>query len=341
MKRIRLLVFVAALLQLGALQAQDVHFSLYNYSPLSLNPALTGAFEGTARIGGVYRSQWYTIKPFETNAYYIDAPLPILRLRKTDWFGAGVTFISDVSGSGRLKVNYAPMFSLSYHAAMDKKGDSYLTLGLQGGIISRQLNQDRLRLASGYDDRTGAIVPGAQTDNSIQSESDNNFNFGLGLMYRSKLENDGRLELGASYSHLIQPEYSLLSGRSDEGNRPGRLAAHGRLSMPINEQWSVMPTFLWQNTGGANEFALQGWVGKPINEKLTLNAGLGYRFADAAQVLFGVDYEDWHLALSYDLNLSKLSNTSNYQGAFEIAGYYILKVYKKPDVKPALLCPEF
>ena len=136
------------------------------------------------------------------------------------------------------------MFSLSYHAAMDKRGDSYLTLGLQGGIISRELNQDRLRLASGYDERLGQIAEGsAGTDNAIQSQSDNNFNFGFGLMYRSNLENDGRLELGASYSHLIQPDYSLLSGRPENGDRPGRIAAHGRLWMPINEQWSIMPTW--------------------------------------------------------------------------------------------------
>jgi len=342
MKRIRLFVLVAALFQIGSLQAQDVHFSLYNYSPLSLNPALTGAFEGTARIGGVYRGQWYTIQPFETNAYYIDAPLPILRLRKTDWFGAGVTFIGDVSGSSRLKVNYAPVFSLSYHAAMNKKATSYLTIGFQGGMISRELNDQRLRLASGYDEGLGRIAENsAATDNAIKTMSDNKFDFGFGLLFRSTLDNDSRLELGAGYSHLIRPEYSLLTGRSDEGKRPGRLSAHGRLWMPLSDKLSITPTFLWQNTGSANEFALQGWVGKPINEKLTLNGGLGYRFADAAQLLFGVDYEDWHLAISYDLNLSKLSSTSDYQGAFEIAGYYILKIYKKPDVKPALLCPEF
>lgn len=341
MKRIRLLVLVAALFQLGFLQAQDVHFSLYNYSPLSLNPALTGAFEGTARIGGVYRSQWYSVQPFETNSYYIDAPLPILRLRKNDWFGAGVSFVSDVSGRTRLKVNYAPMFSLSYHAAMNKDASSYLTLGLQGGMISRELNEQRLRLASGYDPARGTIVEGNIMDNAIQSMADNTFNFGFGMMFRSTLENDARLELGAGFSHLIRPDYSLLSGRQDEGKRPGRLSVHGRLWMPLNDKLSIMPTFLVQNTGGATEMAVQGWVGKPVNEKLTLNAGLGYRFADAAQVLFGVDYEDWHVALSYDLNLSKLSNTTNYQGAFEIAGYYILKVYKKPNVQPALLCPEF
>lgn len=327
---------------LGVLQAQDVHFSLFNYSPLSVNPAQTGAFEGTARIGGVYRSQWYSIRPFETNTYYVDAPLPILRLRKTDWFGAGVTFISDASGTARLKTNYSPMFSLSYHAALDKRANSMLTIGFQGGMISRELNLDRLKLASGYDPTAGIIREGSSsTDNSVQEQSDSKLDFGFGLMYRGNLENDARLEIGAAYSHLIRPEYSLLTGRTDEGKRPGRLSAHGRLWMPINEKWSIMPTFLWQNTSGANEMALQGWAGKPINDKLTLNAGLGYRFADAAQILFAVDYEDWHVALSYDVNLSKLSNVTNYQGAFEIGAYYILKVYKSPNVKPALLCPEF
>ena len=340
MKQFRLLLLLVLLIQFGNLQAQDVHFSLYNYSPLTLNPALTGGFEGTARIGGIYRTQWYTIRPFETNSYYIDAPLPILRLRKNDWFGAGVVFLSDRAGTINVKTNYSPLFSLSYHAAMDKKGENMLTFGIQGGVMSRRLNEQRIRFGDNYDVATGQIEPGAGMDN-ILSESKSKFDFGFGVMYRGTLDNDAKLELGASYSHLIQPEYSLLSGRNEDENRPGRLSAHGRLRMALNEKWSVMPTFLWQNTASANEFAVQGWVGKPINEKTTLNFGLGYRFADAAQVLFGVDYEDWHIALSYDLNLSKLSNTSDYQGAFEIAGYYILKMYKKPNVQPAILCPEF
>ena len=69
--------------------------------------------------------------------------------------------------------------------------------------------------------------------------------------------------------------------------------------------------------------------------------GLGYRFGDAAQVLFGGDYKDLRVALSYDVNVSSLSTASDYQGGFELAAWYIIKIYRKPTIKTRILCPRF
>ena len=41
--------------------AQDPNFSQFFASPLTLNPALTGKFDGVYRIAGNYRNQWPTI----------------------------------------------------------------------------------------------------------------------------------------------------------------------------------------------------------------------------------------------------------------------------------------
>lgn len=40
------------------LSAQDIHYSNFGFSPLNINPALTGIFAGDYRINGSYRSQW-------------------------------------------------------------------------------------------------------------------------------------------------------------------------------------------------------------------------------------------------------------------------------------------
>ena len=61
----------------------------------------------------------------------------------------------------------------------------------------------------------------------------------------------------------------------------------------------------------------------------------------AAQVLAGLDYKDLRVALSYDINTSPLNTATNYQGAFEIAAWYIIKIFKDPEVKQAILCPKF
>jgi len=38
--------------------AQDPNFSQFFASPLTLNPALTGKFDGNFRLAGNYRNQW-------------------------------------------------------------------------------------------------------------------------------------------------------------------------------------------------------------------------------------------------------------------------------------------
>ena len=39
-------------------KAQDIHFTQWMFSPLNLNPAETGRFDGDYRVVGNYRSQW-------------------------------------------------------------------------------------------------------------------------------------------------------------------------------------------------------------------------------------------------------------------------------------------
>ena len=57
MKKIILAISVVFSL-LGSANAQDPHFSQFFASPLTLNPALTGKFDGTLRVAGNYRNQW-------------------------------------------------------------------------------------------------------------------------------------------------------------------------------------------------------------------------------------------------------------------------------------------
>ena len=50
---------------------QDFHFSQFYASPLTLNPALTGRFDGNMRFTGIYRTQWSGIN---TNTYLYQTP---------------------------------------------------------------------------------------------------------------------------------------------------------------------------------------------------------------------------------------------------------------------------
>ena len=55
------LTALSFLLLTGALQAQDPHFSQFFASPLTLNPAFTGKFDGVWRLAANHRDQWPSI----------------------------------------------------------------------------------------------------------------------------------------------------------------------------------------------------------------------------------------------------------------------------------------
>jgi type IX secretion system PorP/SprF family membrane protein len=124
-----------------AARAQDIHFTLYDMVPLMFNPGQTGAFSGSYRVAGIYRDQWVSVtgapNEFKTPGFSVDVPL-IKGFRDNDWVGVGVIFYSDKSGSLGLQ-NSAFKLSAAYHFALDKKGNTVLSLGFQTGSVKRRI----------------------------------------------------------------------------------------------------------------------------------------------------------------------------------------------------------
>ena len=54
----------------------------------------------------------------------------------------------------------------------------------------------------------------------------------------------------------------------------------------------------------------------------------------------GVDYDNWQVNMSYDINFSKLTAASRYNGGIELSVIYILAKTKKIN-KPGAVCPTF
>jgi len=124
--------------------SQDVHFSQYYASPLSLNPALTADINGMFRATFNYRSQWFTIPTLNASApyqtYQASFDMPVLRERLgNDAFGFGGMFYADKAGDGALST-ITGLASVAYHKAVDRYGRARLSLGMQAGIVSQQIN---------------------------------------------------------------------------------------------------------------------------------------------------------------------------------------------------------
>ena len=343
MKFVKILLFFLTALFYQTTIAQEIHWTMYDMSPLTLNPANTGAFEGTFRIGGIYRDQYNSISNatgYRTPSFYVDAP--ILRgFGKNDWVGIGGVFYNDQTGTANL-TDSGFLGSASYHLSLNKKGTTHLTLGVQGGMISRRVeaNNTNWLFAEEIDIDLGGggLNPGEATDRANMADKQY-FDLNAGLLLTSNLNKTTTMRLGIAFKHITQPEYNLLNSTTEK--LPMRLTAHGTFDIGLSDKWMLSPSFLFNNISTMNEGAIQALLGYHFNKDLTLKFGPGYRLGDAVAVIVGVDYKQFRAGVSYDITVSNLSTTNRNQGGFEIGLWYIARIFKQPVAKPVIFCPRF
>lgn len=348
LKPILLAVFVFNMI---GLQAQDIpHYTLFTYTPLSTNPANTGAFLGTVRLGGHFRDQAFTLSPntYITPSFYGDSP--ILRgFRKTDWIGVGANIYSDQAGTIGLQTS-AFMGSVAYHFGLNKKQTSSFSIGVQAGSLSRSIgNFNEISTEETVAGPMGTLA----TDDSklVMDPNSTAFNLNVGLLYKNKANKQTHVTLGVALNNIITPQYNLLNNnQTDVDNKsdsvaidlPFNITLHGEFDFMMNKKWTLSPAFLVNNNGRATEGVIQAWMGlKPDPKKdKQLRFGLGYRVGDAAQALLGYHAGDFRFGFAYDLTLSQLSDINDTFGGFELGASYIIKIYKDPEIKPVIICPN-
>jgi len=341
MKFLKGLLFFAFISLSIATNAQDIHFTQFYLTPLNTNPAYTGAFEGTFRLSGIYRDQWGGVtnsSPYRTPSFGVDAPL-IKGLGKRDWIGVGGLFLSDKAGTLELGTSKF-MGSIAYHLALDKKGNSVLTFGIQGGSVSHKISSPGEAIEEQF------ILSGNNVD-FLGGDAINTsyFDLNFGTLLRAQMNKTTRLELGFALNHLTKPKYffqQINQGR-DDGKLPRNFDLHGQFFMDIGENFVLKPAFLYQQIAGANEIMIHALGGYHINKEkeIDLNFGIGYRLRDATKFIVGMDYGPFKVGAAYDLTISDLRDAPSSANGFEIAAMYVARIFKKPDVKPVIFCPRF
>jgi type IX secretion system PorP/SprF family membrane protein len=332
------LLILLALFTFG-LQGQGLHFTQFEFAPLTVNPALAGAYKGSFRLGGIFRDQYGSVatNSFTTLNFMVDAPI-IRGFRSQDWIGVGIgTTALDEAGALGYKTTFFRING-AYHLSLDKKQTRIFTVGIQMNNASVKLNT-----LTSDDTRGGTLVSDPDVENfnnrAMNGEvSDGYGDYVLGLMFNSRGV-DSDLKIGISAARVLGPE--LRIGPSLE-ELDMRFVLFGNLTRQLNKKTSFSPGVLVQLQGPAREIVAQGKLGYLINESkgLKLNGGLGYRIGDALQFLVGADIKNIKVGVGYDMNISGLTPATGTVGGFEIGVSYMGNIFKKPKVKPIVVCPS-
>ncbi len=320
--------------------AQDPHFSQFFSSPLTLNPAYTGKFDGTFRVAGNYRNQWPTINnAFTTATASVDFAMLQNRIPEFDTWGVGIMGLNDQSGNKTLTNNFISL-STAYHKALDENGYHTLTVGFQGTYANKRLNvlkltfEDMLQ-ADGFTGTTREDF--ADNNNNVAL---NYFDVNAGLLYSGSTNGYNNFYLGASSYHINRPKESFKGGNYILNQR---LTIHGGGYVPIGRITTFHGSFIHQRQAGATETVLGGAIAFNLSDDEDLEAslytGLWYRFGDAFIPYVGIEFSGFRLGYSYDINNSSLSTASNSRGGNEISLIFVRK--PSDPGRKKLGCPKF
>ena len=339
MKRTALLIGFMALMKMQTL-AQDPHFSQFFASPLTLNPALTGKFDGVFRAAGNYRDQWPAIsKAFVTSTLSLDAPMLINRINPNDTWGVGLMAMTDRTANGILNSNYISI-STAYHKGLDEDGLNQLGFGFQGTYASKRLDGSQLKFENELDLNGNWTLPSNEPVDG-RSVNVNYFDFNAGVLYNGSTDGYNNFYLGASMYHINRPRESYM-GNGYYTLNP-RLTIHSGGYFKVGETTTLHLTALFSQQAGANETVIGGAVAFNLNndaEETPTNfyAGSWLRFNDAIIPYVGLEWNDFRLGATYDVNYSSLKVGSQSRGGIEISLIYI----KKPaSGRKGIPCPKF
>jgi type IX secretion system PorP/SprF family membrane protein len=335
-----LLAFVFSLVS----YAQDIHFSQYSAAPLSLNPAFTANINGVFRFTANYRNQWFTINtpnaktPFQTYQFSFDAPILREKLGN-DGLGFGGVFYGDKAGDGAL-TTYCGMVSVAYHKAVDRYGKARVSLGIQAGVVSKQIQMNKLFFESQLDNFTWnqALYNGeANYNNKAILYPDVN----VGALWSHAPKELFRYYLGFSANHLSRPKESFLQDSRNRLDVRYNVNAGAEFFTNSDYSFSISPTFLFMLQSNAQQYNFGIGLNYWVNDDVAVFGGGWYRVKDAVIFNAGVEFYDVRLGLSYDVNQSILRTASRAQGGIEVSAIYIFKKERPRSIQYEKYCPNF
>lgn len=338
------------------LTAQDFQYSYWQMTPISYNPAYTGAFYGNLRVSGLIRDQWRTVtvsgQEYQTISLGFDGNIPF-GLKDTDWISAGMNIARDQSGISQFKHTFSGL-SLAYHLTLGKKAETILTIGGKYGSYSKgpikqadYLTSFNIQDANTQDqDLNSLTLTDPTSDFALVSSND----LMLGVMLFSPMGKTSAIRVGLAMDHVLKPDLSVTRDSMNVGGPQTlrdeldrRINVHAQLYTDISDRVTLTSTILYQKMGPASNILVQGMVSYAHNpqKEIYLNGGVGLRLADNSfiPVYFGVDVKDWRFGLSYSINMSGFSQMAR-EGGFELAASKIFSWNKKTKVKPKFVCPR-
>lgn len=344
MKKFLVIAFVLSVVVANA--ASDIHFSMFEHAPLTINPAQTGGFKGDFRAYANYKDQWRSVaSPYKTICISGDAPL-LRKKWKKGFIGVGGLIFNDRAGDAKVGTTN---FNLALSSFVFTGPRSSVSGGLSAGYVLRSINPSALTWDNQYDPNAGAYNPALASGENFVTANYGFFDAGAGIAYHygkgemySTANNKLRITIGAAYHHATLPKFSFLGDSKEK--LYGKIIGHGSALIGIkNTNLSICPQLLYMRQGPVQEITPGVMFRYMVQEashytgffkESAISLGGYMRVQDAAVFCLLYEFANYAAGISYDFNISKLRVASNMRGGLEIMLRYITPNPFGAPVKP-------
>ena len=371
----RIIILLVAVLGLSVMrvQAQDPMFSQFYANPLFLNPSMAGT-NVCPRLAFNFRDQWPSMPgTFMTYAASYDEHFDKI------YGGIGVQFWGDRAGEGGILNTYNASAMYSFKVKVSKKSNMRFALqaAFQNKSLdwSKLTFGDMIDPRYGFVYSTNENIA-----NYINHINTLDFSFGfLGYTPHVYFGFAAKHIATLSLSGKTTP-YSFLSGNADGNFYDMlKLTAHVGANFDLKRKSkketsfgdiSISPNFIYEHQLGFNYFS-EGLYMKfyPFTVGVWCRHGLTYKYdepmldqngnvifgpdsitpmtqktniynSDAIIFMFGLEYNMFKVAYSYDLTISRLASATT-GGSHEVSVQVLLPCPKKRKAIKDLKCPSF
>lgn len=319
---------------------QDVNFSQFYDIPLLRNPALAGIFTGDVRITAAYRNQWESVTtPYRTMALGIEFKRAIAD--NGDYFTYGVQITKDLAGDSRLsRTQVFPV--VNYHKSLSSEKATYLSAAFMYGPVMQQFDPSKLT----FDDQFigGTYSSSNPTHQTFSNTKLTYWDPGVGLCYSSVVGEATSYYIGAGLFHFTKPKVAFQKQNDVSLNL--KYVLNAGFSAPINDVNRAVFYADYFSQGGSSQGQGGFMVTHDLDQrndlqKLSISAGLFYRYKDAFIPVIKLDYYQMSLGMTYDVNTSKLKAASQSRGGFELTLNYKAFSHRRNSSADMVRCPHF
>jgi type IX secretion system PorP/SprF family membrane protein len=321
------------------LQAQDIQFSQFYATSLYVNPAFAGALH-QSRAMFHQRVQWPQLE-----AKYITSLFSYDNFIDRYNSGIGIMALQDFQGANNIS---SSEIHLQYAYELNISRTFSFRAGFQGGIMSRQINYNKLTFPSQFSNQG---FQGGDISANIGDERVNFFDVSTGgLLYSD------RMWIGVSGHHLNEPNQSFLGGVT---RLPSKYAVIGGYKIYLDNtgntslrrrsdhrELSITPTVHYRFQGKSDQ--LDAGLYATINQFFlgTWYRGIPFKKIDptvqnneSMVFIAGINYKRFRFGYSYDATISTLSQART-GGSHEInLAYFHRPKPEKRKLRKNLPCP--